>query len=133
MKTENLVYSLIQIFHNLDGALAMGAPLFWLYYEPVADKTRKALLLLLLVWGLQGVSGALFSVASYSLYGAFPELNMLAEAVLYVKIACVILAFSTCSFFLYKKTQVLKRRIFLFLFILGATGQIAAALLRWNS
>ena len=75
MATDSLVYSLIQIIHNLNAAIVVGAPLFGLWYGFNRVVPQQVLGLIAIAWMLQGITGAAFGVASYSLYGALPDLH----------------------------------------------------------
>lgn len=133
MRTEHLVYSLIQITHNFGGALALGAPLFWLLYNPPAEKQRLALKLLAFVWTLQGITGALFIVASLQLYGALPELTKIGLVAIGMKIAFVTVAVIITFSLLIRKDDCISPAIWMVLTTLGAIGMVAAGILRWNT
>ncbi len=132
MKTEHLVFSLIQITHNLGSAFALGAPFFWLLYEPAAVKTRSILLLLALVWALQGISGGLFIIVALYL-GAVPEYTTIGIAAIILKAAIVAVSVILCIWLLYRRQETVSRAVWIFLTALAAIATITAGILRWNT
>lgn len=133
MRTEHLVYTIIQITHNFGGALALGAPLFWLIYNPPTDMQQRALKLLAFVWTLQGITGGLFIVASLKLYGALPEFTNIALVAIGMKIAFVTVAIILCFSLIIRKDDCISPAIWMVLTTLAAIGMIAASILRWNT
>ena len=130
---EELVYSLIQVIHNLNGAVALGLPLFWLWYRPQHPAPSRLLGLLALVWFLQGATGATFGVASYGFYGRLPDLHPIALAALLLKVLCVLAAMALCLWFRSRQQAAGKRALWGWLTLLAATALAAAAVLRWNA
>lgn len=130
---EELVYSLIQVIHNLNGAVALGLPLFWLWYRPQHPRPTRLLTVLALVWILQGATGAIFGVASFSFYGTLPDLHPIAFAALLLKVVCVMVATVLCLWFMRRRKAAGKRGLWFWLTLLAATALAAAAVLRWNA
>lgn len=133
MTTAHAVYSLLQIVHNVGGALVLGAPLVWLWYEPPSGRTRNVMWFLVLLWGLQGITGGSFGLASLVFYGGLPEFTRIGVISLAVKISCVILALLVCGWHLYKRHEKVRKSEWIMLVTLAAVSQIAAAALRWNT
>ena len=132
MGAENLYYSLTQVVHNLNGALLLGVPLCWFWFTPQSLQPKRQLQLMLLLWLLQAASGVLFGVISYIFYSALPDLHPIAFRALVVKLFCVIAALVLCVWLLLQGRKE-RRNTWLWLAILGATAQSAAAVLRWNA
>lgn len=126
---DALVYSSIQAVHNLNGAVALGIPLMWLWYRPHREP-RRTLVLLALVWVVQAASGALFGLASLTLYGALPDLHPIAWGALAVKVSCVAAALGLIlSHFMFGTPAVPWSALTAF----AVLALAAAAVLRWAS
>lgn len=129
---DSLVYSSIQLVHNLGAALALGTPVTWMLYSPSPERSRQALWLLIVVWTLQGVSGIGFGTASWLIYGQLPDLHAIALSALFVKIGCVITAWLYC-FHRLRRNRPPGRFAWPLLSFVAATALTAAAVLRWYS
>jgi hypothetical protein len=130
---ESLVYSLIQIIHNLNAALLLGIPLSGLYCGFQKWGSVRNLRLLTGLWALQGITGAAFGAASYWLFGALPDLQPIALAALEAKVACVVTALGLSTVLLMRPPLAQRRPAWIGLAVLGGTALSAAAVLRWYS
>ena len=130
---DSLIYSLIQIIHNLNAALLLGIPLSGLYYEFQVMGSVRDLRLLTGLWALQGITGGAFGAASFWLYGALPDLQTIAFGALGVKVVCVIAGLSLCTGLLMQPRLAQYRPAWIGLAVLGGTTLSAAAVLRWYS
>ena len=131
MVTDSLVYSLIQIIHNLNAALLLGIPLSGLCYGIQRKGSVRKLCLLTGLWALQGITGGAFGAASYWLYGALPDLQPAAFGALGVKMACVIGGLGLCAVLVVRPSLAQHRSAWIGLAVLGGTALSAAAVLRW--
>jgi hypothetical protein len=129
--TDSLVYSLIQIVHNLNAALVLGVPLLGLWHGFHGIGPVRSLRLLAGLWALQGITGAAFGAASYWLYGALPDLHPIAFGALSVKVACVGAGLGLCAWLLIRSPHAQNRAAWIGLAVLGGTALSAAAILRW--
>ena len=127
---QNLIYALIQIIHNLGAATIVGlaATALW---QPQSRQRLAAWMAA--IWALQGVSGLMFGITTFSYEGHLPDIHGIAVYALMIKITCVILSI-ILSLLLYAKKgwdgQLLAWRI---LFVLGVVALASAAFLRWFS
>lgn len=135
MNQAQIVYSIIQLIHTIDGALILGAPLFLIWYEPTLEKINDVLRFLFLIWGVQGITGISFGLASLTFYDGLPELSPVGLIAVLVKISCVIIAFTICGWFLYqnRKWGKINKGSWYILFALALISHIGAAILRWNT
>jgi hypothetical protein len=84
----DLVYTLVQLLHNLGAVAVVGGPAAALTLAPPAGPLRRRLALaVLLAWALQAATGAGFALASWRLKGALPEIAGVALAALAIKLA----------------------------------------------
>ena len=132
MKTEQLVFSLIQITHNLGGALAVGAPLFWLFYKPNDSKLQGTLWLMAALFTLQGITGGLFFLASIKIYGAWPEFTTIALYAIYFKIALVVVGLHLSVLLLLKNNGTISKNFWILFSTLSVAAITTAGILRWN-
>jgi hypothetical protein len=130
---DSLIYALIQMVHNLSAALALGAPLFRVWYGTGRVAPARVVHLLLTVWGLQILTGTAFGAASLWFYGALPDLYVIAKAALAVKITCAAGAVGLCAWLLRHQAALQRRASWSGLALLAATAISAAAVLRWFS
>lgn len=133
MATDSLVYSLIQIIHNLNAVVVVGAPLFGVWFGLQQITARQMMALVAFAWALQGISGAAFGLASLSLYGALPDLHPIGRGALVTKVACVIVGFGLSLWFWLRPSSVSLRTPWMLLGLIGVLAISAAAVLRWNS
>ncbi|MCA1978754.1 MAG: hypothetical protein LDL19_05900 [Thiobacillus sp.] len=134
--SENLAYALTQVVHNFGAAAVLGAAVFALWPDFRAESARRFAWLILLGWGAQIASGAVFGLTSYYYYGATPDLSSLALAALAVKVAAATSAFLLVAVYLVRGRDWARARVrlgFQVLAALAATALTAAAFLRWFS
>lgn len=132
MAVDTLVYSLIQVVHNLNAALVLAIPLGWLWHRKAERPSTTAGATLMGLWVLQGLTGAGFGAASLSFYGAFPDLQAIGLTALLVKIGCVVAAVAWCLALLlgWKPAA---RASWTALSAFAGIALSAAAVLRWAS
>lgn len=134
---DSLAYALIQVVHNFGAAAAMGVPFFSLWPVRAAQAVRAKLVRLLWgAWAVQLLSGLLFGSASLYYYGRLPELQLVAAAALFIKIACAALGLVTTTLLVraISRHEVLPSdAAWWLLSALGAIALVAAAFLRWFS
>ncbi|WP_275096682.1 hypothetical protein [Sedimenticola hydrogenitrophicus] len=133
MAIDSLIYSLIQVLHNLGAALVLGAPVFWLLLAPPLQRARPVLLILAVAWALQGITGAGFGSASWWLYGRLPDLHPIAFAALLIKIGCVTCGLLFTLYLIFTAHGAPGRLSWGALAVLAAIALSAAAVLRWNA
>lgn len=129
MNLQNLGYALDQSLHNLGAVMVTGSSLFALF-----DEARRRMLawLTLSGWAIQGFTGALFGLLSYSFYGHLPDIAGIAVKALFLKMVCAASGFFFAAFYLKKArtTSLFFWKTEAFLAVLALT---AAAFLRWFS
>ena len=125
---QNLIYALIQVIHNLGAAMIVGlaATALW---QP--DWRHRLAAWIAAAWALQGMSGLMFGITTYSYERHLPDIHGIAVDALTIKITCVILAI-VLSLLLYAKKG-LDAQLWRILFVLGVVALAAAAFLRWFS
>jgi len=133
VKAPNIAYAIVQSLHNIGGALTLGFALLLLVLTLNQDMTKRILWGLLIVWGIQGLSGSLFALSSYYFYGALPDINYLAKTAMGIKVACVATAFSLSAWLIYKKQFEVSLNIKRVLVAIPIIAQVSAAVLRWSS
>ncbi len=127
---QNLIYALIQVIHNLGAAAIIGlaATALW---QP-ALRTRLAAWIAA-VWVLQGMSGLMFGITTYSYEGHLPDIHGIAVYALTIKIISVISSIVLSLLLYAKKGWDAAFLIWRILFVLGIVALAAAAFLRWFS
>lgn len=136
MGSENLAYALTQVVHNFGAAAVLGGAVFALWPTDRLEYGRAFAWLILVAWGAQMASGALFGVTSLYYYGETPDLSHIAMAALAVKIAAAISGLVLVGLYLLRGrtwSQTDIRRAFQSLAALAALALAAAAFLRWFS
>ena len=125
---QNLIYALIQVIHNLGAATIVGlsATALW---QP--DWRPRLAAWMAAIWALQGMSGLMFGITTYSYERHLPDIHGIAVYALAIKITCVILAI-VLSLLLYAKKG-RNAQLWRILFVLGVVALAAAAFLRWFS
>ncbi len=82
----NLVYSVIQLLHNLGAATVIAAPMTAWGIKPDATATEYQFAAVTgLGWTVQLLSGVSFGIASYYIKGQLPEVEGVALAALFVR------------------------------------------------
>lgn len=136
MLPENLAYALIQVAHNFGAAALLGSTVFWLWPRPRPEYARPITWIILIAWGTQIASGALFGVTSLYFYGETPDLSTVAQIALLLKVLAASGGFLLGAAYVlrgrYWKNETVKRlfQIQAALAVLALTG---AAFLRWFS
>ena len=136
MGPENLAYALTQVVHNFGAATVLGGAVFTLWPQDRLEYGRVFAWLILVGWGAQMASGALFGLISLHYYGETPDLSHIAMAALAVKIAAAISGFVLVGLYLLRGrawAQAGVRRTFQGLAALATLALTAAAFLRWFS
>lgn len=134
--SENLAYALTQVVHNFGAAAVLGGAVFMLWPGLRLEYGRPFAWLVLVGWGAQIVSGAVFGLTSLYYYGETPDLGRIAMAALAVKVAAAVTGFLLAVGYLALGQQWERLRVkhtFQALAALGATALTAAAFLRWFS
>lgn len=134
---QNLVYALIQVFHNFGAAAVLGFATYGVLCRLGKQLVRRSVFLgLAIAWGIQGASGASFGIASFSFYGKLPDIHGIAVMAVSIKMICVAIGFLVALIGYRKSTGPAQHSQYLPLilsFVLGATALSAAAFLRWFS
>jgi hypothetical protein len=133
---ENLAYALTQVIHNFGAAVVVGGALFILWPAPRLEYSRIFAWLILLAWGAQIASGALFGAVSLYYYGDTPDLSAIAMIALAVKVLAAAIAFLLTALYLVRGRnwgRAAVKRVFQTLLALGVAALTAAAFLRWFS
>lgn len=133
---ENLAYALTQVIHNFGAAFVVGGAVFILWPVPRLEYSHIFAWLILLAWGAQIASGALFGVVSLYYYGETPDLSAVAMSALGVKALAAVTAFLLTTFYLIRGRNWGRagvKRVFKTLLALGVAALTAAAFLRWFS
>lgn len=136
MGSENLAYALTQVIHNFGAAFVVGGAVFILWPAPRLEYSRIFAWLILLAWGAQIASGALFGAVSLYYYGETPDLSAVALAALAVKVLAAATAFLLTALYLVRGRNWGRagvKHTFQVLVVLGVTALTAAAFLRWFS
>jgi hypothetical protein len=134
--SENLAYALTQVAHNFGAAAVLGGAVFALWPVLRLEYGRSFAWLILIGWGAQIASGAVFGLTSFYYYGEMPDLSRVAMAALAVKVAAAIMGFLLAAFYLARGREWDRVRIkhtFQALAALAAAALTAAAFLRWFS
>jgi hypothetical protein len=135
---ENLVYTLIQIFHNFGAAAVIGFSAAGLWGSHMEVTTQRRLFFFAGIgWLIQAVSGPSFGVASINFHGSLPDIYGIAVTALSIKIICVVIGLLLAATLLLKrgagKDAGISRAKFAGHFTLGVVALTAAAFLRWYS
>jgi hypothetical protein len=127
---QNLLYALIQSLHNIGAAAIIGlaATALW---QPQSGQRLAAWIAA--VWVLQGMSGLMFGITTYSYEGHLPDIHGIAVYALTIKIICVISSIVLSLLLYAKKGWDAALLIWRILFVLGIIALAAAAFLRWFS
>ncbi len=135
MQWENLYYALTQLVHNFGALAVAGGALAGLKANnDNLQLQRKFAWLVLGGWGTQAASGLTFGAISLYLYGETPDLHLIAQAALIIKVACAVTGILLVSFYLRRASHwsVRRRRnAWAILAGLGILALSAAAFLRW--
>jgi len=133
---ENLAYALTQVIHNFGAAAVVGGAVFILWPVSRLEYGRHFAWLILLAWGAQIASGALFGAVSLYYYGEPPDLSVIAMTALGVKVLAAMAGFLLAALYLVRGREWDRagvKRTFRILLALGVTALTAAAFLRWFS
>lgn len=136
MWSENLAYALAQVIHNFGAAAVLGGAVFVLWPAFRLEYSRSFAWLILLAWGAQIASGALFGAISLYYYGETPDLSAVALTALAVKVLAATTGFLLTALYLMRGSgwdRADVKRTFQVLVALGVTALTAAAFLRWFS
>jgi hypothetical protein len=133
---ENLAYALTQVVHNFGAVGVLGGAVFMLWPEFRFEYGRRFAWLILVAWGMQIASGALFGAVSLHFYGQTPDLGAIAVAALIIKITAAATGFLLAALYLARGSawgRAGAERTFRTLATLGVIALTAAAFLRWFS
>ncbi len=136
MGSENLIYALIQVLHNVGATVIVGGAVFALWPNPRLEYDRAYAWLILIAWGTQMISGILFGLTSLYYYGETPDLSSIATGALAIKVTAAVSGFLLAAFYLRRGKgwdRASMIRTFRSLAALGAVALTAAAFLRWFS
>ncbi len=133
MQPTAIAYAVIQAIHNVGAGLAFGLAMLLFLKSARGENVKSILWFLLIVWGLQGATGILFGLTSLYFHGAFPQIPLIAQASMGIKVASVALAFFVSAWLLYKKAENVGMKIRLMYITLPVIALIAASVLRWSS
>ena len=136
MWSENLAYALTQVVHNFGAAAVLGGAVFVLWPAFRPEIARPFAWVILLGWGTQIASGALFGLTSLYYYGETPDLGSVAIAALAVKVAAAITGGALVTGYLIRGgewSRLSAQRAFRSLAALATVALTAAAFLRWFS
>jgi len=134
--SENLAYALAQVIHNFGAAAVLGGAVFVLWPAFRLEYSHSFAWLILLAWGAQIASGALFGAVSLYYYGEPPDLSAVAMIALAVKVLAATTAFLLTAIYLVRGRNWSRAGVmhtFQVLVVLGITALTAAAFLRWFS
>ena len=134
-QVQNLIYALIQVFHNYGAASIVGLAIYGLVATRGGPRPGLGLVLAM-AWAIQGISGASFGLATYYFHHQLPDIYGVAIAALLIKIACVVLGFLiAASYVIWSKRLSLAAGHFIWIGLtaLGVIALNAAAFLRWFS
>jgi hypothetical protein len=133
---ENLAYALTQVAHNFGAAAVLGGAIFALWPAPRLETGRAFAWLILVAWGAQMASGAMFGVTSLYYYGETPDLSRVAMTALVVKVVAAFAGLLLAALYLLRGRgwgPAGMQHTFRGLAALGAVALTAAAFLRWFS
>ena len=129
MNLQNLAYALDQSAHNLGAVMVTGGAFLALWSS---GEKRRIAWTVLSGWAIQGATGALFGILSYSFYGHLPDIAGIAVDALVIKMVCAASGFFVALFFIRKKaTQ--SGTFWRIEAALALTAIVSAAFLRWFS
>jgi hypothetical protein len=131
--TQNLIYSVVQVAHNLGAVATVGGSL--VAFKTSSEDTRRKLAWLALSgWGTQAASGAAFGAVSFYFYHQFPDISGIAANALAIKMGCAALGFIILATYLYcskEWTLSEKNSVWLASSLLAITALCSAAFLHW--
>ena len=133
--TQNLIYSAIQVAHNLGAVAVVSGSLSGVFIKhPV---TRKKLAWLALAgWGTQAASGATFGAVTYLFSHHLPDIGNIATGALMLKMMCVAAGFILLAAYLRWGATWSEEKtngIWIASSTLAISALSAAAVLRWFS
>jgi hypothetical protein len=133
MNLQNLSYALDQSLHNLGAVMVTGGALVALF-----EKRGRTLLVRIVLsgWIIQGATGALFGLLSYSFYGHLPDIAGAAIRALEIVMICAVAGILLSAFYLLKSDAWQEGKCMLVLRLLAFIALLAlicAAFLRWFS
>lgn len=134
--SENLAYALAQVVHNFGAAAVLGGAAFILWPAFRFEHSRRFAWLILVAWGMQIASGALFGAVSLHFYGETPDLSAVALTALIIKVTAAATGFLLTLLYLARGRQWSRagvKHAFQMLAALGVIALTAAAFLRWFS
>ena len=85
------------------------------------------------VWGMQGLTGGMFLLASIWLYGALPELTKLGIALIVLKASLAAITTIYCFWLMFKKKGDASRANWWILTALASIAIVLSGILRWNT
>lgn len=137
MQWENLYYALTQFVHNF-GAVAIVAAAIAGYKTATENYLlrRKLAYIVLIGWLAQVVSGMTFGAITMYFYGEFPDLHLVAQFALLIKVLCATCGIVMSFYFLKCGTSPeagAHRGAWRIMAIFGSTALVCAAFLRWFS
>ncbi len=91
--TQNLIYALIQVVHNENAAAIVALGVFGTWQASRRPAAPRLALTLALLWALQGATGALFGLVTYTFDRHLPDIHGIAIQALLLKMLCVLLGF----------------------------------------
>ena len=129
MNLQNLAYALDQSAHNLGAVMVTGGAFLALVSS---GKKRKIAWTVLSGWAIQGATGALFGILSYSFYGHLPDIAGIAVDALVIKMVCAASGFFVAIFFI-RKERAESPTFWRIEAALALIAIVSAAFLRWFS
>lgn len=133
--TQNLIYSTIQVAHNLGAVAVVGGSLGGMMLKNPAVR-KKLAWLVLGGWGTQALSGATFGAATYYFSHHLPDIGDIAEAALILKMICAAIGFILLVAYLFRGANWAERSrnsVWIASSTFAITALGAAAFLRWFS
>lgn len=129
MNIQNLAYALDQSIHNLGAVMVTGGSILALVD---LEKRKRLAWITLSGWALQGATGALFGILSYSFYGHLPDIAGIAVDALVIKMICAVSGFFIAAYYL-KRARAESVVFWRMEAFLALVAIISAAFLRWYS
>lgn len=136
MDLQNLAYALTQVVHNFGAVAVVGGSVYGRSVPCAQPSCRRIVLLLLIGWSAQAVSGMGFGAISYAYYRQLPDIHGIAVAALSIKIACALLGIALAWAMIRTVAQaarVPRTAVWSAQTALAVTALTAAAFLRWFS
>src|SRR5512135_3561740 len=131
---EELLYTFVQVLHNLAAAALVGVSAAALVQRPDGRAERRGARLVVAAWSVQIASGAGFAAVSQGLKGQLPEVSGVALVALLTKIGCAVLGLALGALLLRRAARWSprgRRRAWTGSLSAAVLALAAAAALRW--